>query len=258
MYKRFIENKKAVFFDLDGTLIDSEPLWRKAIENVLEKYNLSWADQEPVLPGTTLEERWKYFTKEYKDYFEKKMEIQELIKLTNEEFLEILNTNDLEFISGFWSLAAKLKGKELKICLVTNSTREVTEKVLDKLQAKEAFDLILCGDDVKNKKPDPEIFLTAAKQMNLQPEEVLVFEDSIAGTTAASNAKMDTVVIWNGITNKLLYPKDMLLYIPDFEGLDQLLETYPEDQIQMAADAALREKELTQQENNQNDSTDIA
>ena len=83
-----------------------------------------------------------------------------------------------------------LKEKNYKIALATSAKRERVEKQIKDKWLKESFDAIVCGDDVEKGKPSPDIFLKAAKKLNVNPNECIVIEDSSAGIKAAFNAGM--------------------------------------------------------------------
>ena len=88
-----------------------------------------------------------------------------------------------------------LKENKYKIAVATSTKRERAEKLLTMVKIKDFFEEIICGDEVKNSKPDPEIFLKAAKKLGSQPSHCIVLEDSAAGIEAAYNAGMKGINI---------------------------------------------------------------
>lgn len=229
MYKKIIEGKKAVFFDLDGTIVDTNYLWTLAVGAILEKMDLGWiTDENKYIPGENLTGQWKRLIKEFSIKTDKNVEI--LRKETNEEFLKLLNSSDLEVRDGFWEFLYEIKReKNLKAALLTNSPKEVGLPILKKLVAENAFDLIMYGDEVKKPKPDPEIFEKAMATLGLRPSEVLVFEDSLAGTEAARAASLEMVVIWDERYPEGAYKGKIYMWIPDFSALPGRLDlTYLE------------------------------
>jgi HAD superfamily hydrolase (TIGR01509 family) len=248
MYKKILLGKKAVLFDLDGTVADTEPIWRIALTNVLTPINLGWFDYDELPFGITTEQKLKYILTRYKEYVEEKQDVKALVLKANAEFIKILETYDLDTKDGFWQLAFELKEqKQLKLGLVTNTPRNLTEKVLTKLGISQTFDIIVTGDEVKKLKPDPEIYNLAAKKLNLNPEEILVFEDSPTGAASADKAKMSLIVIWGGEPNRLQYPKDTLFYFTDFSGLPGNMDTDYEEDIKKAAEIALKAQQEREQ-----------
>ena len=83
-----------------------------------------------------------------------------------------------------------LKKRNIKIALATSATKERMFMQIRSAKIEDKFDALVCREDVKNLKPDPEIFLLAAKKLNVKPEECIVIEDSEAGIKAAYNGKM--------------------------------------------------------------------
>ena len=217
MYKRYFEGKKAIFFDLDGTLADTETLWYNAFNSVLGSIGYAWLKCD-VPTGNSIESRWDYMIKE--GGVETSSKIKDLTEATYDVFLRTLYTSDLDVRPGFWELADDLKtDRNMKLGLVTNTNRKVADKILEHLQALDVFDLTLAGDEVSLKKPDPEIYFTAAQKLQIKPIDILVFEDSVAGARAADRARMDLIIIWDGLIDKRKYPKRALDFFLDFTPL---------------------------------------
>lgn len=231
MYGQLIKGKKGVFFDLDGTIVNTEPLWAKAFEIVLNEVS-------PKVPtgiesmynqaGVSEHLKWKKIKNE--KYLQIKESVEVLVQKTEQEFLKILEKLDLYPTEGFWELAYYLKiKKQFKLALTTNTPEKVAREILNKLDIEETFDFYIFGDQVKNKKPDPEMYIKTAKHFNLKPEEILVFEDSISGSKAAVKAGIDTVIIGEGFYENEGYPKEIKKYFPDFRELPTNLDvTYKE------------------------------
>lgn len=219
MYKKLIEGKKAVFFDLDGTIVDTGHVWTLAIGAVLESIGINWVtDAHKYESGRDLVEQWNQLIKTYSINTEK--DSVALTKATNEAFLNLLKDTELEVKEGFWPFVYEIKiEKHLKVALLTNSTKNIATEILRKIDAEKTFDLIICGDELKAPKPDPEIFKKGLEVLGLNPNEVLVFEDSLDGSKAASSIKLDTVIIWDGVHNQEKYKGNIRLFLPDFTPL---------------------------------------
>jgi HAD superfamily hydrolase (TIGR01509 family) len=248
MYKKILADKKAVLFDLDGTIVDTDLLWRQAITTVLEPINLGWFDHDEIPYWITTEQKFDYILTKYREYLEEKQDIKVLVQKAEEEFLRILPESDLDIKDGFWQLASELKDqKQLKLGLTTNSNKAITEKVLTKLGISETFDVVISGDEVKKLKPNPEIYTLTANKLGLKPGEILVFEDSPIGAVSAVSAGMSLVVIWSGEPNRLQYPKEVLYYFIDFSGLPGNMDTTYDEDIKNAAELALKTKQEREQ-----------
>ena len=88
-----------------------------------------------------------------------------------------------------------LKDNNIKMAVATSTSAKTALKVIKKAGVYDCFDSFVCGDDVKNGKPHPEVFLTAAERIGVPPEECVAFEDSINGIKSAFAANMTTVMV---------------------------------------------------------------
>lgn len=233
MYKELIKDKKAVLFDLDGTLVDSNKLWGQALKNVANNVGLEFFLIEDT-PGFTILDKWQNaLEKTSKDI---KISAKDLAKNTYTEFLDLVKTQGIDTILGFWKLGVELKiEKKLKLGIVTNSPRDVAKQVIEHLKLTDVFDIVIGVDDVKRQKPDPQMYLLAAKKLGVKPKEVLVFEDSVVGAIAADRAKMDVVVIWDGTVSENRYPKDVRGFISDFTPLPGNLDSTLKEEVMRVA-----------------------
>lgn len=228
MYKRLFENKKAVTFDLDGTLLKTEPLWNQAFQNIINTLDTAVFYSE--LPDSiSVLDKWHYIL----DYYHVKtpFKAEELADHTNKEYLSILENSDLEVTEGFWSLGAELKvDKGYKLGLVTNTVRNVTNVILEQFNFGETFDVVVCGDEVKKAKPHPDIYNKAAHDLGIKKSMLLAFEDSITGSLSSTKAGIDTLVIWDEETPHSKFPEKVIDFFPDFRtfpgNLDSTIENH--------------------------------
>lgn len=217
MYKKIFEGKKAVLFDLEGTIVKQTEGYRKqALEKVLEKLSLSYIDLEPFfVEGAQSKEIWEALGKVNQEI--KKHEIEKLVNDTKKIFLELVKKRDLTVTEGFWDLLYELKmERKNKVALVTNTSNNVVKIIIQKLDLENAFDVIVHGGDVKKKKPDPQIFKKALKELGVSPKETLAFEDSYPEVFAAGQAGIDTIVIWNGKKKKKSFKGKIVDFSIDF------------------------------------------
>lgn len=228
MYKEIFQNKKAVIFDLDGTIVNTYPYWLQAFQNVLENNSLGWIEaKEYLILGETLTITLKKIIEQNELKLEKTNE--EILKEVTTEYRKIIDElEELLPIDGFWDFIYALKEKGILVCLATNSSEGQAEKVLENLNVGKTFDAIIFGDQVKNKKPNPEIYNKLVKGLKLKKKEVLVFEDSEAGAQAAEKAGLDLCIIWNREIPMENYPNNTIFF-EDFVGLDKSMDkTYRE------------------------------
>jgi beta-phosphoglucomutase len=220
MYKYLIEGKKAALFDLDGTLVDTEPLWRISVEQTMIKEGGVPVTAEDLITKKGLQDTVKWQTMLDKGLLKTTKTAVQLSQENHEFFINMIKNFPLTVNQGFWELADVLKNsKGFKLGLTTNTDKETARQVLDKIGIKTTFDIYVFGNDVKKAKPDPEMYLKAANELHLSPKEILVFEDSPSGAAAADKAGMDVVVLWDGQTPEDEYPKKTLLYIRTFDDL---------------------------------------
>ena len=250
MFKKYFEGKKAVFFDLDGTIVKkTEDLKIQALQKTLND-NGAWYinASEYSFPGYPFEESWRAI-RDLSRLPEKKS-IKEWVDLTIKNYLEIIKNTEMEETEGFWIFADELKNERgIKLALVTNSYKDVTEAVLEKIGASGLFDVMVCGDEVKRLKPDPEMLKKAAKMLRVKNREVLVFEDSVPGSEASKKAGMDTIIIWNGVTPKYNYEGKILDFLEDFSilhgKLDETEFEYVTRQLKEASEETRAAKETS-------------
>jgi len=225
MYKKIFQDKKAAFFDLDGTIIDSLPYWEISLRLVLEDVSDGTAPLCGIGTGAYLGEIWKNTVKEAD--LETELSLEELVKKTQQEYLNLFNENPLEPRDGFWNLLDILKNdKGWVLALISNSDRSVVEPVLKSLNINDGvFDTIITGDEVKHRKPSPDIYNKALKELKLKSKDALVFEDSLSGARSSGKSGIDTIVILTGETPEPEYPDNVLLFLPDFSPLPRNLDT---------------------------------
>ncbi len=182
--------KKGFIFDMDGVIIDSEPLHLKAVEMVLKEHSLDITDDELyTYIGISNIKMWTDFKKKYII----ESEIEELLKKQVGYSSQIYETAELVAINGISELISDLKSKGITIGLASSSSRRFIEFVLKGLKIYEYFDVIVSGDEVKKGKPEPDIFLLAAELMGVEPCRCLVLEDSANGVRGAKSAGMKCI-----------------------------------------------------------------
>lgn len=176
-----------VIFDMDGLILDTEKVSHKCFTDVTKKYGYEMdKDFYCTLIGRNLKGIRELFEQKYgKDFpfdkiYEEKIDIM----------MDFIDKNGVELKKGVLELLEYLAVKNYKIALATSTKRERATILLDKVGIREKFMASVCGDEVINSKPDPEIFLKAAEKLGVKPENCIVLEDSGAGIEAAYNAGM--------------------------------------------------------------------
>lgn len=181
----------AVIFDLDGTVLDNEDEYGIAFKEVLSKLGKETDSEFPHTQGIGMEENWRRLVPKYK--IKTKKSIEELSKETQEAYLKMLSRVTLkEGVRGF---IKDIKDSGTFVALATSNTWPTVEKVFEALSLEGIFDVMTTGEEVKSKKPDPEIFLLTAQKLGVDPKNCLVIEDTEAGIRAAKDAGMNVMAI---------------------------------------------------------------
>ena len=220
------KNRKleAVFFDMDGVLIDSEPLWTEAEQQMLARRNLTYsAELKALLMGRESKEAVGLFIEHYN--LNEKVEdvIRERDQLVARLFQEFLQPmpHVLPLIRSVWE-------NGVKTALVSSSPRLLVELALDKLGINHLFDLVLSGDQVARGKPAPDIYLAAAKTLNVVPDTCLVIEDAPNGVVAAKAAGMRCLAVSTSVTELELAAADRVVSGFSGMGYSELQQLMPE------------------------------
>ena len=192
---------QAVIFDMDGVIIDSEPLQSQAWESIIRQYG-----KEPELNsaglvhfvGFRIRENWEII----KERYEINEEIEALEEKRSQIYLMLLRKN-MAPMRGFMDLIKTLKDKGLKLAIASSSHRDHVETLLDDLGIREYIDEFVSGDMVKKGKPHPDIYLEAANRLDVEPEKCVALEDSEVGVEAAKNADMKVIAVPNKYTRSM-------------------------------------------------------
>ena len=180
---------KAVIFDLDGVMVDSERVHIEAEKQTMLKYGVRISSEElRRYTGTTARFMFTELVEKYKlnTTFEK-------IFSEKEEILFKLMEKNVQPTKGIIELLEKLKRENIKLAIASSSHKRLITYVLEKLNIVDLFDSIVSSEDVIYGKPNPEIFLRAANELNVNPVECSVIEDSKLGVEAAKSAGMKCV-----------------------------------------------------------------
>ena len=182
----------AVIFDMDGILIDSEPLWKKAEREVFGSVGVKITEElSKVTASMTTTEVTKFWYKRnpWKNKSLEQVE-NEVIDLVGDLIIE-----EGESIEGVIETLKFLKKRNLKIGLSTNSPFRLIPIVLNKVGIAGFFDALSSAEHEEQGKPNPAVFLSTSKKLRTAPTKCIVFEDSISGIIAAKKANMKTVAI---------------------------------------------------------------
>lgn len=177
---------------MDGVIIDSEPVhWEIERELLEELGGVFSAEFHNSLLGTTDKYMWQTF----KDKFNLSMPLEEIVKLKKERFVK--NIHRAPLIKNVDKLISKLYDNGFTLALASSNNRKSVDAVIKNFKLGEHLRFSISGEEVKQGKPEPEIFLTAAKKIGVDPKECLVIEDARNGVLAAKSAGMKCVAYNN-------------------------------------------------------------
>jgi HAD superfamily hydrolase (TIGR01509 family) len=181
---------KAIIFDMDGTMVNTEEMWGDVSRKLAAHHGSTFDEKVWVqMMGKKDYESLSAF----KEYFHLDTSVEELIRVRREMILadaSIVKVNE-----GLYELLDLADHLSIKKAVATSSFREFTDKILSSFDLRKRFDVVVTGDDVVLSKPDPAIFLEAAKRLEVIPSACLVLEDAQNGVEAAYRAGMRVFAI---------------------------------------------------------------
>ncbi len=173
---------KGLIFDLDGVLVDTVPVHFSAWSRMFEEYGYEFGMREyrSLVDGRPRFDGARAVMNKHSE-----QEIREAADKKNDYYVEVIDRGEFQVFGAAVTLVRQSLATGYSLAAASSSANVRT--VLEKAGLLDAFSVVIGGDDVKNGKPNPEIFLTAAKQLGLAVEECIVIEDSSSGVQAAKN-----------------------------------------------------------------------
>ncbi|WP_026581378.1 HAD family hydrolase [Bacillus sp. J33] len=211
-------NSYAVIFDMDGVIVDSEPVFKRLNEELFQELNLTVPDEiRSQFTGGSANRKWRLI----KEHCGVTQPLEELISFQKDFFRSRNVRFDEILFPGARPLLDMLKKHEIPAALASSSDRERINKVIDDCNLYGFFDSVVSGEVFEESKPHPEIFLHTAAKLGMEPERCVVIEDSLNGLTAAARAGMKKI----GVKHKQI-PMDLSMAdytVSSLEEIDQLL-----------------------------------
>ncbi len=210
---------KAVFFDLDGTLVDSIPLHASSFHELLRELGLEMPLEELVpMIGQTSQQMFEEFNKRKP----LGVSLEKFFEMRRTYFKKAIGEKDITF-SPVFGVLSELKGK-IPLALVTNSSHKTTFKITTNERLRSFFDVIVTAGDVKKPKPNPEPFELAAKKLGVPLKECVLVGDAVQDAEGAKNAGIPFIAVTTGIASKEELEKFRpFALIESLEGLIPLL-----------------------------------
>ncbi len=207
----------AVIFDVDGLLLDSEPIWSLADRELLERRGINYHDElKTKIVGKGQVES----AQNVKDHFQLPDPIDDLVKERRKLLNDLLKAN-LRLMPGAQELIDVLARNGFRLAIASSQSKEIIDLTIKRFALEGKFAVIVYGDEVEKGKPEPDIFLLAAERLAISPGEALVLEDSQNGLMAAKKAGMKVIVVPNQYNRGQEFPQADLV-------IESLAEVDPE------------------------------
>ena len=191
---KIMKNKKAFIFDLDGVIVDTAKYHYLAWQKLSNQLGINFTPEDNELLKGVSRVRSLDIILEIGNYQASQEDKNKWLIQKNEDYLSYLvDMDQSEILPGVIPVLEFLKANNQAIAL--GSASKNARPILEKTGIISYFDAIVDGNDVTNAKPDPEVFLNAAKALGIANEDSIVFEDSVAGVQAANIANMISVGI---------------------------------------------------------------
>lgn len=183
---------KAVIFDMDGVIIDSEGLWRQAQKEALAGWRAEVSDEEceSLTKGKRLDEIARTWCEHCRLEADPAM-IEAAIRL---RIIELISREG-KAIEGVYDVMTYFREAGYRIALATSSSYEIVHAVLEKLSIGHYFEVICSADDERYGKPHPAVYFSALRKLGLAASQCIVVEDSLSGYRAALSAGLKTLVV---------------------------------------------------------------
>lgn len=216
MSHEMLRGKKAIIFDLDGTLVDSMWIWRSIDIAYLGRFGIELPeDLQSRIEGMSFDETAQYFKKE----FQIPDEVEEMKRTWNEMAWEAYSTS-VPLKEGVSELLSYCRQHQIRLGIASSNSRQLVERILQVHHLEETFESVMTGCDRMKGKPAPDIYLAVAAALQVDPKDCLVFEDIAAGILAGKNAGMTVCAVADAYSVPQLAEKKRLA--------DYFIETYHE------------------------------
>lgn len=183
---------KAIIFDMDGVLIDTEPVYLERYKKLFQKNNQPVDDDFlKSTAGLSGKQRWKMI----QEVWNEKITVAELRELYHKAYDATPIQFEQVVFPQVHEVLKELKNRGYRLALASSSTRNIIDTVLMTIGLQEYFEVVISGNQFKESKPNPEIYVKVLDELHLNAAECLVVEDSTYGICAAKNAGIKVAAI---------------------------------------------------------------
>ena len=212
---------KAIIFDMDGLMIDSERVTFECYQEILKGMNLTM-DEE--FYKTLLGKPLKGIYQRFYDVYGNDFPIEDVIKDVHALMAKCFETEGVPIKTGLKSLLEYLKENNYKTIVATSSNRDRVDTILSQAQITDYFDDSICGDEVTKGKPNPEVFLKSCQKLGVNVDEAIVLEDSEAGIQASYDAGIKVICIPDMKYPEKQYEEKTFKILKDLNGVTEYLK----------------------------------
>lgn len=206
---------QAIIFDMNGVIVDDEPLHLKADIITCKAFNLDVPSEEwPKIKGWKIQEIFTYYIDKYA---KQKIDIDKIVKYKIKTYLELAKT-EVETVTGVIGFVKLARQIFPKVALATSTIKELQEFVFKKFDLDEYFDIIVTAEDFDQGKPHPDAYLKAVQKLCFLPADCLVIEDSVNGVISGKSAGCTVLAVTT------TYPREKL----EEAGADFIFDSFQE------------------------------
>ena len=203
-----INNKvRAVIFDMDGVISDTQQVHAISEVSILRDYGIELEAEEISRKYAGVTDR-EMFQEIFTNFDKKDINLDMVIEKKWKNMMDVVKGRVTE-INGLKVLIERLKANELPLAVASASRISFIELVLAELKLRDKFDVITSSEEVDDGKPDPAVFLLTAKKLSIPPENCVVIEDGVSGMIAAKKTGMKCIGLVDDISKD--YPADILV-----------------------------------------------
>lgn len=187
-----LKDKRAVIFDMDGSLVDSMWVWLEVDREYMEKYKLISPDTfHKDIEGMSYVQTAQYFLDTFPVLG---CTVEEVCREWTEMAIELYQTK-VPLKPGAGEFLKRMEEQGIRMGIATSNSRELALAALDALHIRKYFSAVITSDEVRKGKPEPDVFLKAAEELQVPPEACLVFEDIPNGIRAGKRAGMSVCAV---------------------------------------------------------------
>ena len=201
--------KPLVIFDLDGVLLDSEPIYMEMNRKFFKELDAKVTpEEEQTFVGISATKMWEYI----KQKNGLRNSVEELKAMERDLKFKTLDEKKLVPTQGVEDLLVRLKNEKTTLAIASSGIKKNIDLILQKLNLTGFFDLVVSGEEVPKGKPEPDIFLKVSNHFSRQPQDCVVIEDSINGVLAAKAAGMVCLAYFNPRSGHQVLSKADLIF----------------------------------------------